>query len=210
MRNDKARKIGSGLVEALSPYCERIEIAGSVRRCKPEVKDLEIVAIPVVKSVDVCDLFGPTGKVMMDNLLENFLNTCMPAGWGFDMELKRNGRLYKRLTHYESGLICDLFIATQRSWGGAFAIRTGPADFSQALVTLARRRGWQVSGGYYLHQHAARIDEEGHAKPCQFGEDCALILATPEESMFFDALGLSVVEPAKRNARMVWAAYNKV
>jgi len=32
--------------EMLAPYCERIEIAGSVRRKKPYCKDIEIVAIP--------------------------------------------------------------------------------------------------------------------------------------------------------------------
>jgi DNA polymerase/3'-5' exonuclease PolX len=27
---------------ALAPYCERIEIAGSIRRQKPQVKDIEL------------------------------------------------------------------------------------------------------------------------------------------------------------------------
>jgi DNA polymerase/3'-5' exonuclease PolX len=38
--------IAGRIVEALRPYCERIEIAGSLRREKPMVGDIEIVAIP--------------------------------------------------------------------------------------------------------------------------------------------------------------------
>lgn len=31
---------------ALAPYCHRISIAGSVRRQRPQVKDIEIEALP--------------------------------------------------------------------------------------------------------------------------------------------------------------------
>ena len=34
------------LVSILAPFCERIEIAGSLRRLKPEVGDIELVVIP--------------------------------------------------------------------------------------------------------------------------------------------------------------------
>jgi DNA polymerase/3'-5' exonuclease PolX len=44
---------------ALAPYCDRIEIAGSIRRRNPSVKDIELVAIP--RQV-------PTGGVSADRL----------------------------------------------------------------------------------------------------------------------------------------------
>jgi len=34
------------VAEQLRPFCKRLEIAGSVRRKAPEVRDLEIVCIP--------------------------------------------------------------------------------------------------------------------------------------------------------------------
>ena len=34
------------IVEWLTPYCERIEIAGSIRRARPEVNDIDLVVIP--------------------------------------------------------------------------------------------------------------------------------------------------------------------
>jgi DNA polymerase/3'-5' exonuclease PolX len=42
----QATVIAERVKAELAPYCERIEIAGSVRRRKPQVKDIELVAIP--------------------------------------------------------------------------------------------------------------------------------------------------------------------
>jgi DNA polymerase/3'-5' exonuclease PolX len=41
----EAKELADSLVAALSPHCARIEVAGSLRRRKPVVKDIEIVAI---------------------------------------------------------------------------------------------------------------------------------------------------------------------
>lgn len=46
MNLDYAKQIAEALIEELRPYCERISIAGSIRRGKQEVKDIEIVAVP--------------------------------------------------------------------------------------------------------------------------------------------------------------------
>src|SRR5215471_6986088 len=41
-----ARKVAEQLVAELAPRCERIEIAGSLRRGKAEVGDIEILYVP--------------------------------------------------------------------------------------------------------------------------------------------------------------------
>jgi DNA polymerase/3'-5' exonuclease PolX len=41
-----ARKVADELVQALTPRCEQICIAGSLRRGKAEVGDIEILYIP--------------------------------------------------------------------------------------------------------------------------------------------------------------------
>jgi len=41
-----AQGIAEGLVEQLAPHCDKISIAGSIRRQRAFVKDIEIVAIP--------------------------------------------------------------------------------------------------------------------------------------------------------------------
>lgn len=39
MQLNQARELAANLVEQMRPYCERVEIAGSIRRHKPEVAD---------------------------------------------------------------------------------------------------------------------------------------------------------------------------
>jgi DNA polymerase/3'-5' exonuclease PolX len=46
MKLEQALEIAEKVKALLAPHCERIEIAGSIRRKKPDVKDIEIVAIP--------------------------------------------------------------------------------------------------------------------------------------------------------------------
>ena len=97
-------------------------------------------------------------------------------------------------------MACDLFLTTARGWGGALAIRTGPAEFSQALVTLALRQRKCVADGYLLHGHP-RFAKGG----CSRGALCPLILPTPEETDFLSALGLPWCEPRDRTAEWLWA-----
>jgi DNA polymerase/3'-5' exonuclease PolX len=46
MELSRAREIAKRVLVLLRPFCERAEIAGSIRRGKPEVGDIEIVVIP--------------------------------------------------------------------------------------------------------------------------------------------------------------------
>ena len=118
MRKDEAKKIADKYIELLKPYCERIEIAGSVRREKPEVKDIEIVAIPQ-------DLIGFSREV---NKLQKIKGE--PTGKYTQRKLPE-------------GINLDLFISNRRNWGLIFAIRTGSADFSHKILAC----GW-VKAGY--------------------------------------------------------------
>lgn len=42
----EALEIAEEIKEALAHHCERIEIAGSIRRKKPEVGDIELLFVP--------------------------------------------------------------------------------------------------------------------------------------------------------------------
>src|SRR3989304_4255623 len=96
MKNEEAAEIGYGLLEGLAPYCRRAEIAGSVRRGKAEVKDLEIVAIAVLEVRKAQGLFGPMGPLAEVSLLEEALAKGLPPGWGPG---GKNGREDKRFIH---------------------------------------------------------------------------------------------------------------
>ena len=46
IRLEEAKRIAGDLVAMLSPHCERIAVAGSIRRQRPVVHDLDLVLIP--------------------------------------------------------------------------------------------------------------------------------------------------------------------
>lgn len=118
-----AQEAAETLRDLLAPVCERIEVAGSIRRRKPEL-------------------------------------------------------LWRRIP-------VDLFIVRPpgTDWGVIFTIRTGPADWSQRLVTDCQRWFMRVEGGRLLHH--------GEHVPC------------PEERDFLEAIGQEWVEPSERSAERV-------
>lgn len=112
MEYGKALPIVQGMVEQLRPYCERIEIAGSLRRGKSAVKDGEIVAIPkpgLLAYVDEMVAHGGIDK----------------AVYG-DKQTYRWGPLYRGMQVGE--IKVELFLATEDNWGYQWWLRTGPAE----------------------------------------------------------------------------------
>lgn len=192
-------ELALSLRATLMPVCARIEIAGSIRRGKSDPKDIELVAIPTLVPRRQAMLFGGETDAGQDNLLEQAV-ACLVAGdeWELDPSVKRNGSRYKRLRHCASLAICDLFITDARAWGAIFAIRTGPGDFSKALVTRALMLGVFVEGGL-LHGHRREYGRDSNPLPCLRGADCSLIIPTPEEEDFFRALKLPAWVPAERS-----------
>lgn len=170
------------LRDALAPGCERIEVAGSIRRGKRDPKDIELVAI--ARMHHTADMFG---QEYVTDELEGYLSAhtrYIDSEWQFDTVLKRNGPKYKRLRHIVSGVCCDLFITTAEQWGVIFALRTGPGDFSKALVTRAYRYGLKVDEGQLWRTHR---------------DDTRTPVPTPDEAAFFAALHVPYLEPEARS-----------
>lgn len=120
------------LVAQLKPACERIEIAGSLRRRRSEVGDIELVAIPRP------DLFG--NSQIDHRLLELGLKPLI------------NGPKQKKLDLGD--IQVDLFLCTSETWGVIFALRTGSAEFSKWLVT---KRAYGGACPSYLDFRDGRI-----------------------------------------------------
>jgi DNA polymerase/3'-5' exonuclease PolX len=161
---------------ALSPFCEVIEIAGSVRRKKStDIKDVELVCIPKLKPI--LDMFN------LDNGAESLLETNLPeilASW--NAWPIKNGEKYKQVL-FSDGTKLDLFIVTPETWGVQFAIRTGPADYSQWLVT--KRNGGGALPSFAQVKHG-RVWVHGEA------------IQTPREIDFFNFLQIPMPEPENR------------
>jgi DNA polymerase/3'-5' exonuclease PolX len=115
MKLSKAKTIAEEIKSMLTPHCERIEIAGSIRRIKSQPKDIEIVAIP--KPYDV-GLFE-SGIALVVNRWEKVKG---------ELPCKYTQRILPQ------GIKLDLFFATPENWGLIFALRTGSADFSHEVL----------------------------------------------------------------------------
>ena len=68
-----ARKVADALAAELTPRCERIEIAGSLRRGKADVGDIEILYVPRIGQVRVPGELFPRQGSLTDELLEQWL-----------------------------------------------------------------------------------------------------------------------------------------
>jgi len=100
-----------------------VEIAGSIRRARAIVHDVDIVLIE-----------KPEAALMMDSLI---------ASMG---KVELNGGKIKRLWYgdKESGISIDIYIATPHTWPTLLLIRTGSKENNIRLATIAKRRGWQL------------------------------------------------------------------
>jgi DNA polymerase/3'-5' exonuclease PolX len=171
------------LMEIFGPVCERIQVAGSIRRRKGDVGDIELVMIPRHESVpDPASLFGDQ-TVPVNRQYEL---ACRLRGAELLDRVDVNGRpcfgeAYQRVVF--EGVAVDLFCTNAEEWGITLAVRTGSADFARKLMTP------KVNGGFLqMGQRVQgwRLIDRGVTVP------------TPEEEAFFEAIELPWISPEVR------------
>lgn len=182
----EAQRIAGQIYGQLDPACERLTIAGSIRRGRPDVGDIELVAIPRFRD-EPSSLWGDTTEI---SVLAEVL-----AIEEREQVLERisGGDRYVKLRHLRSGLQVDLFITTPEQWGLILLIRTGPADYSHRLMTEARRRNYHSGGGRLWAGRGHLPDVECSCARMGFSP-----VPTPTEESVYAALGLPFVPPGER------------
>jgi len=183
MELQQATEIATKWIDLLRPACERIEIAGSIRRGKPEVHDIDLVCMPKISNEP--DLFGQPGTQI--NHLESMLPRTV-----IDMGALTviNGPRQKKI-RLQEGIKLELWIVLPPAeFGTIYLLRTGPEAFGHWLVTSRKLGGGMPS--YMKHKEGAL-----------WRHDTKLI--TPEEEDVFRALNMEYIEPAKRQARWMGA-----
>lgn len=147
MDYNEAFALATKVKELLSPFCERIEIAGSIRRKKAkDIKDIEIVAIP-----------KPYEVGLFESGIATVLNRW-PAVKG-TLPCKYTQRILPE------GVKLDVFFAERINWGYIFAIRTGPADYSHKVLAA----GWVKKG--YKGENGYLTGSDGTVYPVQEEKD---------------------------------------
>lgn len=142
---DSANRIAAAVRDELAPACELIEVAGSIRRHQRTIGDIEIVMIPKLGA-----LFPDAGdRSLAGTQLEDTLRRLEHEG-RFKGVLT-GGDKHRRYELARAGdMQLDLYMTTLECWPVIFAIRTGSAQFSKALVTTRDK------GGFLPHGHQVR------------------------------------------------------
>lgn len=137
MRYNQAKDLAISIGEKLKPFTSRINIAGSVRRQKSEVKDIELICLPRYMDLVHSDLFG--AKTVERVISENFVGIIQKLGKV--VKGKPDGR-YMQIELRER-INLDLFMPEPDDYYRQYAIRTGSADYAARTIAAAwKRKGW--------------------------------------------------------------------
>lgn len=165
----RAKQLANKIVGQLQPYCDRIEIAGSIRRKVPVVGDIEIVCIPKTIGESKVRIAKWSNQVYrLGHLLKGSKNL-------------KNGKYFK--IKLPEGINLDLFVTRPEIWGNIFLIRTGSADFAHRVLTEINKKGYTSQHGVF--RKLGDYDDEEN-------------VFCYEEQDVFDLAGMPWVEPHDR------------
>lgn len=137
----EALHVAEEICEALRTVTLKREIAGSLRRGKAVVGDIEILYIPRW-SVAPLDFFSD-----LQDLAESAIATLVEEGV---LAARKNsvgrvawGQKNKLAVHVRSGIPVDLFAASEENWWNYLVCRTGPAALNTRICVAAQRKRWK-------------------------------------------------------------------
>lgn len=182
-----ARKLALSVAALIAPAVRRVEVAGSIRREKPVVGDIELVAIP-------------EDQDKLVKLIQEVGQTIKPGVPGIIPWTPRPGAKYIRARLAE-GINLDLFLANPSNWGGLFLMRTGSASGADGnafngFVPSVFSRFKKLSGG-------------GRMTDCMPTMPSGEQIVLREEQDFFDLLDMDFVPPVERVDRKAVKRYSR-
>lgn len=145
---EHAELVAMHILRWLEPYCERIEVAGSIRRRKDHVGDIEIVYVPKTKKrLKEAALFEDQNVYETENFADNAIASLVHLG---KLRKRLNtqghpsyGTKNKLMIAVKSGIPVDFFATTKEAWWNYLVCRTGGADTNTEIATAAQRKGWK-------------------------------------------------------------------
>lgn len=176
MELSRAQGLAERIVAELQPFCERIEIAGSIRRRRRFVNDIDLVALPKRHQVNALrERVRRNTTLISDG--DQALMVRMRDGTQLDLWIASREKR-------------DLFGTTPTNFGSLLLCRTGSKEHNIWLVEQAKRRGlrWNPHHGVFGPWGWPEVKESAHT----------VLLASATEEEIFTALGLEFIEPERR------------
>lgn len=173
----KAEEIAGYWTRRLRPYCDRISVAGSIRRGVKEVKDIEIVCIPSTTLISQSDLFQNQEKKQVR--VSGFIDVLKDEHEAVIKKGDPYTGKYIQLYIPAHQINIDIFTAVPENWGYILGIRTGSAEFSHKLASAWVANGYNGKDGF-LHRDDVQV-------------------SVPDEVTLFKIAGMSYVQPWNRN-----------
>ena len=129
---ENAIEVAESIITELKPACKRICLAGSLRRGKDLVGDIDVVLVP---------------KPYEFGLLESGIATIINQWPKLKGELNKKCKLTRRA--HPSGIEVDFYIVNEDNYGYHLAIRTGSESFNKSVLTKTWiRKGFKGMDGY--------------------------------------------------------------
>lgn len=197
MERERAVRFAQEIGRRIQPACVKVALAGSARRGKAEVHDVELVLMPL------CDmnLLGEPAETY--SALDGVIAALVGEGrLAWDTEVKRNGPRMKRFVVPSlENMPLEFYLANGNNFGCIHAIRTGSAAFSEAIMTPRQWGGLlpnhlcQCEGHLWAFPNVKAAMEARKSKNPAGGT----LIACPTETVLFHHLGLRVLEPQERD-----------
>ena len=195
-----AAKVAAYIIKLLRPHCLQIHLAGSLRRMRPYVHDIEIVCQPLQ-------------QLVARNLLgEEIFETSQDFNRALEtvtLSITRghtNGRMMQIVTSSKicPGIKLDLFMPQPPDYYRQYAIRTGSAEYARLIANTWVKKGWcGTDDGLRKRNECTQkkgIDKTAwhctKAKP-------TLPPVWQSEGDFFSWLGLEYIDPEFREIHSV-------
>lgn len=190
--------------------CNKIEIAGSVRRLKPMPGDIELVVEPAYQYPQATFLSETADRGI--NLFDAHLDTLLTQGvlekrYDTKGHPRWGARAKLAVFFYENKPVkVDIFsVIEPAEWGAIFAIRTGPGAFNKRLVQHAHTIGRKVAGGQVWDLSALedglrwKLSKLPTKRFLQQAENLNLQnILVPTETAYFNTLGIPCWPPQER------------
>ncbi len=185
MELSKANFLATKVLLALNPMCSGLMVAGSIRRGRAEVGDIDIVAIPKA-TVAMGPLGGPVSFPEESVWKLLFPKELKKAG----LQVEEAGPELQRYV-FADGFQVDIYRARPETWGVILLVRTGSKEHNVKLCSLAKSKGLKLSAALGVLKFPSALRDS-------VGDDFGKVIASRSEEEIFAALGLAFVEPKNR------------